>query len=322
MWKVLNIMRNKTIEFFEKEKVVESYLSGESIVKIASRLKCATRSISAFLNSKDVKLRPNGTVLDKKTVEGLYKEGKTCKEIAKMFNTDYHRISKIIKDLGGTVYHNGFMYQIDSSVFSSIDSEDKAYWLGFMFADGYLDKDRSRFGLNLSIRDKEHMEKFRKFLNYPKEIRYSKGKFPLCRIAATNKQIYNDLISYGCVPNKSLILEFPDESIFRDQSLIRHFIRGYVDGDGCITYADRLHRCAGFSVVGTESMLNGILNHLPCGMQKIHTHHPEADYRNKIFILTDRKAWECIDYLYKDATIYLDRKYQRYKHFMEFYKRN
>lgn len=57
-----------------------------------------------------------------------------------------------------------------------------------------------------------------------------------CVWAASSKHLWEILNKYGCTPSKSLILKFPDESIFESKDLIRHFIRGYFDGDGCISY--------------------------------------------------------------------------------------
>lgn len=57
-----------------------------------------------------------------------------------------------------------------------------------------------------------------------------------CVWAASNKHLWQTLNKYGCTPNKSLTLKFPNENIFKSKDLIRHFIRGYFDGDGCISY--------------------------------------------------------------------------------------
>jgi intein/homing endonuclease len=51
----------------------------------------------------------------------------------------------------------------------------------------------------------------------------------------SNKYFWNTLNNLGCIPKKSLRLEFPNENIFKSKDLIRHFIRGYFDGDGCFT---------------------------------------------------------------------------------------
>lgn len=64
---------------------------------------------------------------------------------------------------------------------------------------------------------------------------YHHTKNPSCSWYVTNYHLWNTLNNYGCIPNKSLTLKFPDESIFKSKDLIRHFIRGYFDGDGCFS---------------------------------------------------------------------------------------
>ena len=82
--------------------------------------------------------------------------------------------------------------------------------------------------------------------------------------------MFNDLIKQGCVPNKSLILTFPNKHQV-PKNLINHFIRGYFDGDGSISYGiqerysvrkkqntKRLNINAQF--IGTKEMLTVINN--------------------------------------------------------------
>lgn len=57
-----------------------------------------------------------------------------------------------------------------------------------------------------------------------------------CRWEIVNKHLWEVLYNYGCTPRKSTTLQFPELSIFQSPDLIRHFIRGYFDGDGCISY--------------------------------------------------------------------------------------
>lgn len=138
-------------------------------------------------------------------------------------------------------------------VFDFIDSEEKAYWLGFIFADGYiysapLKEGKTRVDYNFELcssdKDKGHMEKFNKFIDRNKEVKVTKsdklGHFR-CRVCLSSKHLWNTLNYLGCTPNKSLTLSFPKLSVFRDASLIRHFIRGYFDGDGCITCSNMQH---------------------------------------------------------------------------------
>jgi intein/homing endonuclease len=154
--------------------------------------------------------------------------------------------------------------KIDENVFDSIDTEEKAYWLGFIYADGCIGSSDNSLEISLKSSDSEHLEKFNSFIKGPSNkvkignVKCGDKICERCRWAIHNFHIHEVLNSYGCVPAKSLILEFPNESIFKNKSLIRHFIRGYWDGDGCLSYCDKKHLCPNASVLGTENFLSSM----------------------------------------------------------------
>lgn len=123
-----------------------------------------------------------------------------------------------------------------------------------------------------------------------------------------------DLISNGCTPQKSLVLKFPDKSIIED-SLIRHFIRGYFDGDGCI-YTNSNNKIS-INFTGTSDMLLGISDFLlQNNIMKTTVKLYDCGKAKEMFIYGIDNIKDILDYLYKDCTIYLERKYNKY---IEFY---
>lgn len=72
-----------------------------------------------------------------KDVIDLYKSNKSIKEIAKLFNSSQETISKVLKENNIEVYRRNKI-NFDEHIFDVIDTEEKAYWLGFIFADGYI----------------------------------------------------------------------------------------------------------------------------------------------------------------------------------------
>ena len=138
-------------------------------------------------------------------------------------------------------------YYYNKDYFKIINNEHKAYWLGFLYADGYVEpiyrKDKIKaFRLELSLQesDEDMLLLFKKDIetnaNITDRIIKSKDKnYHAKRIRINNTELCRDLMNLGCMPKKSLILKFPNHTIV-PQELIRHFIRGYFDGDGCVSY--------------------------------------------------------------------------------------
>lgn len=236
-----------------------------------------------------------------------FKNGKTKKEISERYNISVQVISRLFKK-----YHIDFSeIQINSTFFHTIDTEQKAYLLGFLYADGNVSEHSDHVSCDLKWSDIQHLELFYQLLNVKRNPRLD-PKLKRCRFAVHNKQIKLDLIKYGCIPNKSLSLTFPHIEWFQSTELIRHFIRGYFDGDGCISYISTRKqifrpRC---SIVGTKSMLERIEQY----SQTKWTWHIANSNNNKIFDMksTINESIKFLDWIYSDAKIYLYRKYQRY----------
>lgn len=212
-------------------------------------------------------------------------------------------------------------------VFDSIDTEEKAYWLGFLYADGCIEKRKNsyRFEISVADKDKEHLDKFAKFIDYKREIHTKNPKFkgqikPQKRITLSGKHFYDTLNSLGCTPNKSLILCFPSESIFKDKSLIRHFIRGYFDGDGCIGIYNRASSTRPmYNLLGTEEFLSELNKYTPISRKVVSCNTP--NFPSKAFRIqaVNREAFAFLFYIYHNSTIYLNRKFDKYQDICRLY---
>ena len=227
------------------------------------------------------------------------------------------------KKLGIEIVNRQNEVKFDESAFDLIDSEEKAYWLGFIYADGYIDANKFIFEISLKSSDKEHLEKFNKFMKHKDKnhVKISNSKcgdkcFERCRWYVSNKHLWNILNSYGCTPNKSLTLEFPNFLIFKYDHLIRHFIRGYFDGDGSFSRY-LLKTCVNphIQIIGTHEFLTKILEYSQLSGRfgkdkrwKNNTEYIEFDKENGI---------KFINYIYDNCNIYLDRKYKLYQFFKQ-----
>lgn len=236
--------------------------------------------------------------------------------LGKMFKISRHKVADYLRDRGVTINPHG-KFGIDSKIFSIIDTEEKAYWLGFLYADGNVHKNKKGYytiELGLKEGDVAHVEKFKDFLKSEHFIKY-RSKTKSVRLIFSDQIIANDLIKLGCIPNKSLILKFPTEKQVPND-LIRHFIRGYVDGDGYIS--KRISKVSAkksivIDVVGTYEFLETMCKVLHLEFTKIikkDKRHLSNTFSIGVYGENARNLGE---FLYKNATIYLDRKKETFE---------
>lgn len=241
-------------------------------------------------------------------------------------NIDRRTLSRKFKDLGIEVINKQNKLKFNEHIFDCIDTEEKAYWLGFIFADGSIrsklhsKKSPYTFELSLKGSDVQHLYKFNEFMEYKGDnVKLSKSKlkekeFLRCRWIITNKHLWETLNAYGCIPKKSLVLNFPNKEIFKDESLIRHFIRGYFDGDGSISrYISTNTVTPHISIIGTLSFLEEIDKYSRIESIKRHDkRHNQNTYSNEY---SKENGLNFINYLYLESSIYLNRKYDLFKFF-------
>lgn len=197
--------------------------------------------------------------------------------------------------------------------FEKIDTEEKAYWLGFLYADGSVGSKEDKIELGLSKKDLKHIEKFRNFMNITNKISYRKNTKSY-RISFRSIKCKQDLINKGCVPKKSLILKFPNENQV-PKELIKHFIRGYFDGDGWFTNTEK---CFQIGIIGTENFIKGFLDTVENinKENKIFKVHRENGAKRYMFG-SYNDVLNFLNWIYKDSKIYLDRKYEHYLDFIQ-----
>ena len=236
-------------------------------------------------------------------------------QIGRKYGVKRQTLSKYLKLYGHEVVNYQNLHRLNETIFDSIDTEEKAYWLGFLYADGNISSEGYRLEVNLSIKDLNHMQKLTTFLNLTTNIRLS-ASGDVCRISARSRHLRETLNAKGCVPCKSLILEFPNSKIFLQKELIYDFIRGYCDGDGCLcTYKRHNSIVTELNFVGTEKFLMGLEEVLK--IKGYIRNKTSKKYINNAYSLTYSgvSARKIARLLYEKASVYLDRKYNKYKLF-------
>ena len=190
-------------------------------------------------------------------------------------------------------------YTIDESLFEDLN-EKSSYILGVIFSDGNIEKNNSR--LCISSKDLDWLMSISSVFGNP-PVRKRKNNIGEWYVLSVNrKKVVADLIKYGVTENKSLTMKFPDI----DKENMRHFLRGYFDGDGSIRYDFK----RGFELdfaCGSEDFSKSLVLILNKYVYNgFHLYHKRKNYWN---IRGFNKCWQKFrNFVYKDATIYLSRK--------------
>ena len=216
-------------------------------------------------------------------------------------------------------------YHMNTLYFDTIDTEDKAYWLGFLYADGYHTEKWYKIGINLSIRDIDHIKLFCKYLQIDTKKIKIRLPFQLIiqgrkvnsdgtsSINFSNKSMSEKLSKLGLVSKKSLILEFPNNNQVPSY-LINHFIRGYFDGDGCLSKTEKNNVVRyGVTILSSKNFCKSLLNVVNKEL-KINMCMWNSKVKiDKVHISGNRQVKIFMDWLYENASVYLKRKYETYK---------
>lgn len=230
-------------------------------------------------------------------------------------------------------------YSVDDTFFDTIDSQDKAYILGLLYADGCNYEDTGIIKLDLVTEDEDVLIKIKNIMKYTGNINHYHDKYkeingkiyeckPYSRLCIRSKQLSEQLANKGCTNNKTYTLAFPKKEIISD-TLIKDFIRGYMDGDGGISYwidnKNTGHKKFQINFCGTTDIIQSISNILSNKFKcypAISDRYPDRDNNNlQMNICGNQVVKRILDWLYKDANIYMNRKYNKYLELLDEIKR-
>ena len=241
----------------------------------------------------------------------------TYKEMAEKINRTENAVKLKVSKLG--LKKSKYIYDVD--YFKEIDTIEKAYWLGFIYADGYISigKQNYEFGIELQGSDYKHLKKFNKAINGNIEVGKRKKKcnltnkvYEMCLIRIYSKEFVENLINQGVYTNKSYNAKLPK----LNEEFMPHFIRGLFDGDGCICESKRKKhintiRCD--FTIGCEEFMLQLREYLyNVGINSYILKEENKAYRLVIGGLNNCNKF--LEYMYKDATVMLDRKFTKKEH--------
>lgn len=228
--------------------------------------------------------------------------------------------------------HNRF--QINQNFFQSWSSQ-MAYVLGFIFADGaiedvqkssrtcYISIITSKKDLNILEQIKTAMSSSHNLYKrrpriegFPGQKFYKSAERFVFRIGS--KIIYNDLLSLGVTPRKSLTISFPNIPL----EFLSHFIRGYFDGDGCLHLIKGKYPRLIFTS-GSNKFLEGLSEALTFVLQipKKATYSQLQESGNLCYHLhyNTKFSSKILEFMYKDLgkAPYLKRKFAIYQKYLQ-----
>ena len=240
-------------------------------------------------------------------IKELYIQGNSAYKISDQINVPIGTVYNCLKNFGITRSNkeNSRRYSLNHNYFSSIDSESKAYWLGFIQTDGYLLTNIKGVGIALAEKDAGHLEKFKSDIEatYPIKVYQGSGysHSNYARIIVRSEQMWNDLNNIGVTPKKTKTTT----PIKISQDLERHYVRGLMDGDGSIKISkDSRSGFRGDFVSANKEMAQYISERLGKGVIRL-------DGKKNVWYSEFSLTRENVEYLYGEATVYLQRKYDR-----------
>lgn len=259
-------------------------------------------------------------------IHDLYiNHGKSATEISKMFKVSPPTIVKILKDFNVVWRNNSHrIYDLKEDYFDCLDTSNKLYFLGLLFADGCL-SNHNEISISLQEKDSYILEIFKDELcsNRPIEFRdYSSKNINgekyqnQYRLRVDSSHMFQTLESYGLCRNKSLVLDFPCDI---PSQYLNDFIRGYWDGDG---YIGEYHRTddidkmrSACGITGTFSFCSSVKDILHNALGVGGSLHEAGNHNGITYVLDyggNLQVKKILDWLYLSSDLKLNRKYRKY----------
>lgn len=249
------------------------------------------------------------------TMISMYNEGKSAAAICEVINTTPHTILNHLRKRGIQIRNKaGYHPPINDSYFDIIDSERKAYFLGYLMADGNVMKRKQSqpvVRMEIGRQDRYILEELKCDLDAYTNVLDTRKN--CCSLRIHSQKLFDSLAKYGITPNR--IKSFPQQML--PSNFIHHFIRGFFDGDGWVTLTThgRIKRTLNLGFCGNLKMMIDLRDFFE---KTLNTFHLKISERGNIcnLIYSSQKDVKALcEYMYQDATIFLSRKKDKYINF-------
>lgn len=280
----------------EEELIAKKYQKERcTVISLAKSHRCMSKTINNALRRQNVIIRGNRKFADTEEImiSHIYNQGYSPQRIATSYNTSKVSITNSLKRQGVTLRPNRVHF-FNEQAFDNLNNEHALYWLGFVYADGNVTRYELRIGL--SIKDLAHVRLLRLFMNSNAKIRLRPNA---ANVGFASRKLVKRLLSIGIVVGRN---QFYKLKPYIPPNLIHHFIRGYLDGDGCISTNEQV------VFLGQPDILEFIRDELN---QSVGASLNTIRQRRGICEISwggINQANKIAEYLYHNATIWLDRK--------------
>lgn len=264
-------------------------------------------------------------MLEKEQLKELYEKHQSLSLVAKELGKTKEGIRMAMRRYGLEI-NKPIRYSFDKRFFKK-NTESVFYWAGFVAADGCLMKKKNSnsniLGIALASKDRDHLVLFKKAINsnhpiHKHIVKNSKqntkwNDSEKVEIKLSSNYLPQDLARFNIVPRKTHIYEFPKWLV--NHPLVNHFMRGYFDGDGSwFVGASKKTPQMFFSLRGTVDFLKIYRSILEQNGLPVRDKDPRIN--NGIGVLEyggNGHTCKIRDFLYRDATVFMERKYELVK---------
>lgn len=257
------------------------------------------------------------------TIIQMYSEGQSTRVIGNYFGVSNTAISMCLHDHGivirpphrlkEKVFNENFFHDMETE---TVTAQYQYYILGLLLADGTNSLTHQTVTLSLQERDKDILEKIATVIDLHNDLQYiNVQKYHpdmncsnQYRMSLFSKALSEDLANLGMVPNKTVYLTFPEHI---PETELPHFIRGFFDGDGCVSYSsDRVY----INFVGTVNFIEPLAQHIEMATGiKGHVGHPKgkSDFIRTLAFSAKKDVARFLEFLYTGSLIHMNRKYEK-----------
>lgn len=259
---------------------------------------------------------------EEKIIVTMYRTGGyTIKRIANLVNRCDSSVRKILYKNNIKIEKDASSlsrkYNLDETFFDTINTEEKAYFLGLLYADGCNFEKTNHVSISLQEQDVDILYKLNICLKNQKPLRYisykDKPKWSnQYKIDIYSKYMSKQLASLGCISNKSLKLKFPK---WIPDNLLNHFVRGYFDGDGSFgVYSSGKsgYSVLSLSIASTNEFCTYLSKLLEEKLKINSCIYSPKNKETKILKLSSKSARKFLIWIYKNSSVSLDRKYKKF----------